>query len=101
MASIKRRILANFGAGTLGRVLGICVQVVSVPILLHHWGAGLYGEWILLTTIPMYLSMSDIGFGNVAGNEMTMLVVGGRQDEALEVFQSVSLFITSISIAMC
>jgi len=88
----------NFGANTIGKVLGVCVQIVSVPILLHHWGTGLYGEWILLSTIPMYFGMSDIGFGNVAGNEMTMLAAGGKRDEALVVFQSVSLFITAISI---
>ena len=31
------------------------------------------GEWILLNTIPSYLGLSDVGFGSVAGNEMTML----------------------------
>jgi len=88
----------NLGAATFGKVLSTCVQIVSVPILLHHWGTGLYGEWILLSAVPMYLSMSDIGFGNVAGNEMTMLVAAGKQGEALGIFQSVSLLITSISI---
>ena len=100
MTSIKRRILMNLGANTLGKSLSVCAQIVSVPILLHRWGTGVYGEWILLSSIPMYFSMSDIGFGNVAGNEMTMLVASGKRDEALEVFQSVSLFITAISIVM-
>jgi O-antigen/teichoic acid export membrane protein len=76
------------------------VQVLSVPILLHRWGATLYGEWILLSAIPTYLAMSDIGFGSVAGNEMAMLVTCGKRDEALNVFQSASLFITSISLVV-
>ena len=100
MTSIKRRILMNLGANTLGKSLSVCAQIVSVPILLHHWGTRVYGEWILLSTIPMYFAMSDIGFGNVAGNEMTMLTAAGKRNEALEVFQSISLLITAISIAL-
>jgi O-antigen/teichoic acid export membrane protein len=101
MKSIRRRLLANAGATTLGRGLSVLIQLVSVPILLHHWGTELYGEWILLSTVPSYFAMSDIGFGSVAANEMTMLVAMGKRSEALDVFQSVSLFITSVSIAMC
>jgi O-antigen/teichoic acid export membrane protein len=36
----------------------------------------------------MQLSFSTIGFGNVASNEMTMLVAGGDREGALRVFQS-------------
>lgn len=92
MPSLKQRLLANFGANTFARVSSVAIQVVSVPVMIGHWGAGLYGEWILLSAIPAYLSMSDIGFGNVAGNEMTMLVAAGERREALRVFQSVNLF---------
>jgi O-antigen/teichoic acid export membrane protein len=98
MSSVRRRILENFGASALGRILSIAVQVVSVPVLIHRWGTPVYGEWILLASIPTYFAMSDIGFGNVAGNEMTMLVAVGKRDEALDVFQSVSLFITAVSL---
>lgn len=98
MSSLKRRLIAGFGAGTFGRILTLVVQVVGVPIFLIHWGTALYGEWILLNTIPAYFGLSDIGFGSVAGNEMTMLVAAGKKDEALNVFQSVWILTTVISI---
>ena len=101
MTSIRRRLLANAGVNTFGKVITVVAQIVSVPLLLHQWGTRLYGEWILLSALPSYFAMSDIGFGNVAGNEMTMLVAAGKTDEAIDVFQSVSLFITSVSLAMC
>jgi O-antigen/teichoic acid export membrane protein len=41
-----------------------------------------------VTAIPTQLSFSTIGFGNVASNEMTMLVAGGDREGALRVFQS-------------
>ena len=100
MSSVKRRLLANFGANSLNRVLNVLIQLISVPVMLSHWGAGVYGEWILLTTIPNYFAMSDIGFGNVAVNEMTMLVARGDEAEALSVFQSVNLFIAGISMVV-
>jgi O-antigen/teichoic acid export membrane protein len=100
MSSVKRRLLAGFGANTYGRALQTVIQIVSVPVFLSHWGAFLYGEWLLLNAIPSYFLMSDIGFGTVAGNEMTMLVAAGKHEEALAVFQSVWVFVTGIS-ALC
>jgi O-antigen/teichoic acid export membrane protein len=52
---------------------------------------------MVLNAIPSYFTLSDIGFGTVAGNEMTMLVAGGKSDYALEVFQSVWVLITFLS----
>jgi O-antigen/teichoic acid export membrane protein len=57
----------------------------------------LYGEWILLNTIPSYLGLSDVGFGSVAGNEMTMLAAAKNFEQALVVFQSVWVLTTVIT----
>ena len=97
MSSITRRLIAGFGAGTFGRVASALMQIITIPVVLTHWGTALYGEWILLNTIPTYFGLSDIGFGSVAGNEMTMLVSAGKKDEALNVFQSVWILTTVIS----
>jgi O-antigen/teichoic acid export membrane protein len=59
-----------------------------VPVFFHFWSTALYGEWMIVTSIPTYLSFSNIGFGNVAGNEMSMLVAAEDRDGALRVFQS-------------
>jgi O-antigen/teichoic acid export membrane protein len=64
------------------------IQLVQVPVLMHFWGMGVYGIWLVLTGIPTYLSFSNAGFGSVAGNEMTMLMARKEQDAALGVFQS-------------
>ena len=98
MSSVKGRLLASFGANSLGRLFTTLIQVISVPLYLKHWGIHLYGEWILLSTIPSYLGLSDIGFGSVAGNEMTMLMAKQRTEEALEVFQSIWLLTTGASL---
>src|ERR1700744_5777595 len=95
--SLKRRLVAGFGANPFSRLATTLAQVVSVPVFLSHWGVHLYGEWILLNTIPGYLGLSDVGFGSVAGNEMTMLAAAQKYDEALVVFQSVWVLTTAIT----
>jgi O-antigen/teichoic acid export membrane protein len=97
MSSVGRRLVASFGANSLSRIVTTLIQVVSVPLFLKHWGTIKYGEWIVLSTIPSYFGLSDIGFGSVAGNEMTVLMAKERISEALETFQSVWLFTTAIS----
>src|ERR1700743_2025654 len=71
--SLKRRLIAGFGANTFSRLSTTLTQIFSVPVFLSHWGVHLYGEWILLNTIPSYLGLTDVGLGSVAGSEMTML----------------------------
>jgi O-antigen/teichoic acid export membrane protein len=43
---------------------------------------------MIVNSIPAYLSFSNVGFGSVAGNEMTMLVARDDRAAALRVFQS-------------
>src|ERR1700733_14263933 len=95
--SLQRRLIAGFGANTFSRLSTTLTQIFSVPVFLSHWGVHLYGEWILLNTIPSYLGLSDVGFGSVAGNEMTMLAAAQNFDQALVVFQSVWVLTTVIT----
>jgi O-antigen/teichoic acid export membrane protein len=96
-SNLKRRLIAGFGANTFSRLSTTLTQILSVPVFLTHWGPHLYGEWILLNAIPAYFGLSDVGFGSVAGNEMTMLAAAQNLDEALVVFQSVWVLTTVIS----
>lgn len=93
---LRRRLIKGLSANAFGQVVNIGIQLTSVPIFLHFWGAGLYGNWLILSSIPAYLSMSDIGFGSVAGNEMTILTARQDYQAASKVFQSAWVFITSV-----
>ncbi len=84
----RRRLMLGFVSGWISRLAGSIVQLVQVPIMLHFWSVSLYGDWLLVNAIPSYLSFSNIGFGSVAGNEMTMLMGRKDQEGALRVFQS-------------
>jgi O-antigen/teichoic acid export membrane protein len=87
-SSTKRRLLLGFIVNWIGKLASTIIQLVQVPVFLHFWNTPLFGEWLILNSVPAYLSFSSIGFGNVAGNEMTMMVARNDREDALRVFQS-------------
>lgn len=97
-SSIKSKLLRNLGANAYGHLITVVIQLVSVPLFLHYWGVELYGEWLILSAIPAYLSMSDIGFASVAANDMTIRMANGDQQGTLVVYQSIWVFICAMSL---
>jgi len=94
---VASRLFKGVFANSFSQSVTVVIQLVSVPLLLFFWGVDLYGEWLVLSAIPVYLSMSDLGFGAGAANEMTMLVAKGNRKSALETFQSVSVLVSIVS----
>lgn len=84
----RRRLILGFIANWVSRLAGTIIQLIQVPVFLHFWSVPLYGDWLLVNAVPTYLGFSNIGFGSVAANEMTMLMGRKDQDGALRVFQS-------------
>src|SRR3984957_15672232 len=87
-SSTKRRLLLGFLTNWIGKISSTAIQLIQVPVFLHFWSIPLYGEWMIVNSIPAYLSFSNIGFGSVASNEMSMLSSAGDRQGALRVFQS-------------
>jgi O-antigen/teichoic acid export membrane protein len=85
---VIRRVAAGIGMTVFDKLVVAGTQLALVPILASHWGLALYGQWLLLATVPQFLAMSDFGFATAAGTRMTMAVARGDRDEAVRVFQS-------------
>ena len=97
--SIKKRIIAGLGANAFGQVVNIAIQILSVPVFLYFWNVETYGKWIMLSAVPIYFSMADLGVVSVASNNMTILSAQGNYASANRVFQS-ALFMTVIMTAI-
>lgn len=69
----KRRRGGLRGIGVTGLNLGVTVvvQVLSIPIFLATVGIEQYGEWLLLTALPTYLSLAEAGFSGAAATFTT------------------------------
>src|SRR6202035_420147 len=95
----KRRLLLGFVSNWVSKLANTFIQLIQVPVFLHFWSVPLYGEWMVVNSIPAYLSFSTVGFGTVAGNERTMLVARDDREGALRVFQSCWWLISIICVA--
>lgn len=85
---IVTRILRGFGANAVGQLINLALQLTLVPVMATHWGLERYGLWILLSTIPSYLALSDLGFGTAATSQMTMQLARGDREAARSTYQS-------------
>lgn len=97
---VNSRLLRGIGASALAPIVTAAIQLGSVPLLLHFFGPLKYGEWVLLSAIPTYMTFSDLGFGSSSASEMTMLVAGDDRKGALETFQSAWLLVSGVSLAV-
>lgn len=89
--SVFKRIGSGMGAYSYAQLVTIGTQLLGLPIFLHFWTLEEYGIWIMLSAIPVYFAMSDLGIVAVAGNKMTMAVANKETKEANSIFQSAFL----------
>ena len=93
---MKRRIIAGMGANSFGMAITIGIQLLSLPLFLHYWDTSTYGVWLMLSAIPAYLSMADVGMVTAAGNKMTMAMGKGDLPGANRTFQSAQMFMAIV-----
>lgn len=92
MSPLIRRVVAALGANAFGQAINIVIQLASLPLFLHQWDVSTYGTWLMLSAIPAYLSMADVGMVAAAGNRMTMAMGRGDTKQANVIFQSAMIF---------
>jgi O-antigen/teichoic acid export membrane protein len=66
-----KRLLKGIGANFLGQSINLASRFLLVPLFLLAWGANIYGEWLLLSSMVAYLTLSDMGGATYIGNRMT------------------------------
>lgn len=97
---LKRRVLAGMGANSVGMALTIGIQIGSLPLFLSTWDTATYGVWLMLSALPGYLSMADVGMVTAAGNRMTMAMGAGDTRQANHVFHSAQVFVVAVCVAI-
>lgn len=97
--SLKLSLLRNLGAGAWGNISLVLVRLMQVPLLLFFLGVEDYGRWLVLSSLPSWLSLANLGFGSVASNEMTMAAGAGDLPKARSLFSTAFALIIGIGIA--
>lgn len=95
-----RRIASGTAASAVSVGLLALAQIASVPLLTSAWGLERYGVWVMLTTIPGYLALSDLGFASAATSKLTGQFAKNDRAQMKCTFQSVWLLNSALSLAV-
>jgi O-antigen/teichoic acid export membrane protein len=98
IASLRRQFALGVTAQGYAQLVNIGSQLVVLPVMLWLWGPERYGAWLIISALPTYLSMADLGFAQVAANEMTMLVARGARDRARAISDTAWAMILGVSV---
>lgn len=86
MSSSVQRLIRGSGAQFFAMGVRSIEQILLVPVLISAWGVASYGEWILISAIPIYLSLVDFGFVGSASNELARRTGEGITPQAKQFF---------------
>jgi O-antigen/teichoic acid export membrane protein len=92
-----RRASLAASASVLGLGLNLIINFVSVPLTIHYLGPERYGVWLTLSSLMMWMTMTDFG---LTGNALINLIseANGRDDRDLARQYASSTFWTLITI---
>ena len=96
--SAWRRLSAVFGAHAFGNLVTIADRILLVPLMLVLWGPDLFGVWVIIRSVPAWLSISEMGFASAAGNLMTTAVASQQPEHAGSIYRTAGWMIGVISI---
>jgi O-antigen/teichoic acid export membrane protein len=99
-SGLRGRLLKGLGAQGFSQAVQIFIRLAEVPLLLSFWGTQLYGEWLMLSAIPVYFTISDGGFAGAACREMTMRSSAKNRTGVIAVFQSTWVLLVVVSFVM-
>ncbi|WP_186415247.1 lipopolysaccharide biosynthesis protein [Pannonibacter sp. P2PFMT1] len=98
--SLRKRLSRGIAANAMGKFYVAVIQLISVPALVTTWGVDDYGVWLMLSTIPTYLALSDFGFSQAATADMTMKIARGEHAAGLRTFQSLWCLVAVVGTAL-
>ncbi len=100
MSRTRKSLVLNLLAGGWSKASGTVIRLLQVPVLISALGVDDYGRWLLLSSIPAWLSLANFGFGSVASNQMSMAVASGDLARARVVFTTTLLCIAGLGLAL-
>ena len=71
-------ILKNLSGNFYGIFVNIFNQILLIPYYIKFWGVDMYSDWIALTAISNFFTMSDIGLNTVTNNQYSIAFNNGK-----------------------
>lgn len=78
----------GIGASGLNLIATAVIQICTVPVFIGTVGVDAYADWIVLTAIPAYLSLMDLGLAGASATIATRAIVDKRGADARAILSS-------------
>ena len=98
-SAILVRIRHGIAANMFGQVVSVAIQLATLPVLLRNWGVEAFGIWTLISVVPAYLGMADLGFTTAATSKMTMAYGRGDLQAARNTLKCVLALSLALAVA--
>lgn len=97
---MAQRLRLGVGAQGFAQFVHLGIRLAEVPVFLACWSVDQYGEWLILATIPSYLTIADGGFTGATQREMTMRMGAGDRAGAISLFRSTWVLLLLVSLVV-
>jgi O-antigen/teichoic acid export membrane protein len=98
--SIYKSIAKNYVANSIGLGIRFLNQIAMVPLFISFWGIDKYADWILITALSSFFSMTDMGLNTVTTNEFVIKYQQKEYFVCLKLLINTFLYITMIGIVV-
>ena len=81
-------VRSNIVAVVYGMAVLVIGQAALVPLFLRMWGPVVYGQWLVISAVPAYLALAELGIGHALGNLLAISIAQGRIVDAQNKFNA-------------
>ena len=83
-----------------GRILGIAVSLVSVPLTVGYLGAERYGAWVTIASMITFLSITDLGLGAGLTNALGKAQARAAHEAGQRYVSSAILMLSAVALLL-
>jgi O-antigen/teichoic acid export membrane protein len=91
--SSYQRLFKSGTANATSLVVRIVQQLLLVTVLVSVWPTELYGEWLVVSAIPIFLSLADFGFVLAGSNELSRRATSENEKSVIDFYTIYSVYI--------
>ncbi len=95
---LRTALFKNGLASSWVKFSSIALRIVQVPLLLAYLDVEEYGAWLLVSSLPAWISLANMGFGSVASNQLSLLVAARKLRDAQVVFSTTMALISLVGV---
>ena len=85
---LVRRVVNGLTLSSFTLAVNFAGQILSVPVLMGHWGIRTYGAWVALTNLASGITLMNLGIQSYVTNQLILMTARDQREEAARLLGS-------------